>query len=85
MKRKYTRKAIAIILSSIVAFISTNYMLARLVTSEVSELWMDLWIIMVAIANFTIVYATYDNLKDNAELFRIEKEIKRLERRAHNV
>lgn len=78
---KYTYKAIGIILSTIIAFICVNYMLARLLTEEMEQAWKDVWIVLTTVSNITILYAGYSNLKDNAELFEIDQQIKKLERR----
>ena len=82
---KYTYKAIGIILSTIIALICVNWMLARLIAEDTEQVWMDLWIVLTTISNITILYAGYLNLKDNAELFEIDKQIKKLERRKNNV
>lgn len=82
---KYTFKALGIIASTIIAFICVNYMLARLITAEVEQAWMDVWIVLTTVSNLTILYACYSNLKDNAELFKIDQQIKKLERRKNNV
>lgn len=82
---KYTYKAIGIIACTIIAFICVNWMFARLITEEIEQVWMDVWIVLTTIINITILYAGYSNLKDNAELFEIDKQIKKLERRKNNV
>ena len=82
---KYTFKAIGIIICTIFAFITINWMLGRLITAEIEQAWKDVWIVLTTVSNITIFYAGYSNLKDNAELFEIDKQIKRLERRNKNV
>ena len=82
---KYTYKAIGIIASTIIAFICVNYMLGRLITEEIEQVWMDVWVVLTTASNLTILYACYSNLKDNAELFKIDRQIKKLERRKNNV
>lgn len=82
---KYTFKAISIIICTILAFIIVNWMLGRLITEEMEQAWKDVWIVLTTVSNITILYAGYSNLKDNAELFEIDKKIKKLERRRNNV
>ena len=82
---KYTRKAIFIIFCSILSFVLVNWMLSKLITAETDAAWMNVWFCLIAVSNFVIVVATCENLKDNAELFEIDQQIKKLERRMKNV